>query len=126
MADSPIPTDLFSQTLRSLQDNPGAIGAGSTVRTSDFYGNAETWHVETFRTEDGKETILLQHNSAAGGTRHVLPPAVALALVNQHNRLTDVARRRGARRAVETKRLRGDQLGNPNALKKARAKRGRS
>lgn len=120
MADSPIPTDLYSSTRRALEDNPGAHGVGSTVRTQDFYGNSETWVIETYRTEDGKETILLEHNSSAGGTRHVLPPQVAATLVNQHDRLTAGSRKRAARRAVETRRLRGDKLGNPGALAKAR------
>jgi hypothetical protein len=130
MADTrtPLPTDHFSLTLREKRDNPGAISATSTIETQDFYGNAETWVVTTFRTDAGDETIFLQRSAHDGGMRHVLPPVVAAAIARQRDQLTSRNRRRGARKAVETKRAAGTPVGNPDALRnarRARAKRSR-
>lgn len=121
--ESPIPTDLYSKALREVQANPEALGSSSTIHTRDFYGNSETWNIETYRVED-REVVFLQHNTAGGGTRHVLPAEVTAAIGRQREQLVGRARRRGARRAIETRKLRGDKLGNPAAFAKARRKRG--
>jgi len=119
---SPIPTDTFSRTLRSLRDNPGAFAVGSRVETSDFYGNAQTWVVETFRV-DGDETIFVQRIDGSGGLRLLLPPPVSRVLANHRDRVSAQARRRAGHALVARRRERGDKLGNPEALKRARAKR---
>lgn len=119
---SAIPRDEFSTALRNIQDNPAAIGAGSTVHVRDMLGNAASWIVETWRA-DGSEIVFLQRNDAAGGTRFVLPPAVTARLAQQREQIIARARRRAARRGLETRRERGDQIGNPEALRKARGKR---
>lgn len=128
MADAPtmtLPRDEFTVTRRTMQNNPGAFGAGSTVYVSDDYGNLVTWIVETYR-EDGKDVVLLQRNGADGGQRFVLPHAVAAALASQRDRCIAQSRRRAARAAVETRRERGDTIGNPAALRKARKARSKS
>lgn len=119
-----LPQDLFSRELRSLRDNPGAISSSSTIETQDFYGNAATWVVETFRTEDGTETVFVQRNDAQGGQRWVLPSKVAAALARHRDQLGARARRRQGHRLVAQRKERGDVLGNPQALARARAKRG--
>jgi hypothetical protein len=120
--DSPIPNDLFSRTLRSLRDNPGAFAVGSKVDTQDFYGNAQTWVVETFRV-DGQDTVFLQRIDAEGGLRIVLPPAVTRHLANHRDRVSAQAKRRQGHRLVAQRKERGDTLGNPEALRLARGKR---
>jgi hypothetical protein len=120
---TPIPQDLFSRELRPLRDNPGAISSASTIDTQDFYGNAATWVVETFRTEDGTETVFVQRNDAAGGQRWVLPAKVAAALARHRDQLGARSRRRAGHRLVALRKERGDVLGNPEALRLARAKR---
>jgi hypothetical protein len=120
---TPIPQDLFSRELRSLRDNPGAISSSSTIDTQDFYGNAATWVLETFRTEDGTETVFVQRNDAQGGQRWVLPSKVAAALARHRDQLGARARRRAGHRLVALRKERGDKLGNPEALRLARGKR---
>lgn len=119
-----LPTDRYSREQARLLGNPAAVTLtrGSTVDTTDYYGNAETWVVNTIRVE-GADTAFVQRVSAEGGERHVLPPKVMAALWAQREALTGKTRRRGARRAVETKREAGQQVGNPEALRRARGAR---
>jgi hypothetical protein len=119
---SPIPTDLFSQTLRQLRDNPGALHASSRIDCADFYGNAETWNVDTFRTAFG-DTVFLQRSSAAAPLRLMLPPDVTKALANHRDRTAAAGQRQAGHRLIAQRRERGDTLGNPDALRKARQAR---
>jgi hypothetical protein len=107
MSDGPIPTDVFSRTLRAVQDNPASLGADSTVHARDFYGNAETWVIETYRADDARVTVFVQFNAADGGRRYVIPPEVTAAIFRHNDQLIRRVRRRAARRGVETKRERG-------------------
>lgn len=120
--ESPLPRDSFSLELRKLRDNPGAFAVGSRVETSDFYGNAQTWVLETFRVESA-EHVFLQRIDAAGGLRLELPPAVTRALANQRDRVASQAKRRQGHRLIAQRKERGDVLGNPDALRKARKDR---
>lgn len=120
-----LPTDEFSVRLRRLRANQNTLGSSSTIHTADDYGNAATWVVETCREEGGDEWIFLQRNDAAGGTRHVLPPAVTVALARHRDALIVRARRRHGHNIMALRKERGDKLGNPEALRKARrAKKG--
>jgi hypothetical protein len=114
-----LPADVFSRRRRELMENPGAMRSASTVNVQDFYGNLETWHIETFRT-DATVEALVQRNSADGSLRLVLPPKVMEALNRQRGQVVTQARKRAARRAVDTRRERGDVIGNPEALRQAR------
>lgn len=105
MADQ-IPTDVFSRRRRELKENPGAIGAESTITVQDFYGNLETWVVETFRV-DGKEEAFLQRMSADGGARLLLPAPVMAALSRQRDQVIGRARKRSARAAAATRKAKG-------------------
>lgn len=118
-----IPTDLFSRALRGLRDNPGALESGSTITTQDFYGNAVTWVVTMFRDGDGREFLFLQWNDALGGNRLLLPPEVVFRLVGVRNNLVIRTKRRQGHRLVAQRKERGDKLGNPEALARARKSR---
>ena len=123
MSDQNIPRDVFSIRYRELTDNPGAVRASSTVNLIDVYGHTESWILDTFRVSGGTE-VFIQRVNAEGSTRLVLPPEVTQSLDRQRDRGVTVSRRRAARQAVATRRERGDVLGNPDALRKAR-KRGK-
>jgi hypothetical protein len=123
-AEKTLPRDEFTVRLRELSDNPGAVRASSRVDISDFYGRSETWTLDTFRA-DGVEVAFVQRMSAEVAMRLLVPAAVMSALTRQHDSLTGKVRKRGARQAVATRIARGDKLGNPEALKKARKARKR-
>jgi hypothetical protein len=114
-----LPTDLFSRRRRELSDNPGALGSGSRVPTQDFLGNFQDWIVETFRV-DGAETVFITVADQDGGRRLMLPPQVTATLYRQRDQLVARQRRKTARATVAMRRERGDKLGNPDALRKAR------
>lgn len=114
--------DLFDRTLGSLDGLPGVVATGqATIQTTTpLLGNAETFIVQTIRHPEIGETIFLQALSAGRSFRLVIPPKVAAVISRQHDALTKRARARGARQAVATKRERGQTIGNPAALRKAR------
>jgi hypothetical protein len=120
-----LPTDTFSLRLRELLHNPGAVRTTSKIDLMDEYGHSTTWVLDTFRVEGGAETVFLQRISSGQQLREVLPPAVTAALAQQRDRATTKNRKRAARRAVATRIARGDTLGNPSALLKARKARSR-
>ena len=120
-----IPRDAFSKARRSHQSDPAALSATSTVDVQDDYGNIETWVVETWRDGHGADTVLLQHTHARGGNRAVLPPAVTSALARHREQIYARAKRRQGHRLIAQRKERGDRLGNPEALKKARRKKSR-
>ncbi len=117
-----LPTDDFSLQRRQLMDNPGAVRSSSRLDTADFYGRSQTWVIDTFKA-DGQAVALVQRMGAEEPLRLVLPAAVMAALARQGETLTRQTRRRGARQAVATRIARGDTLGNPDALRKARRAR---
>jgi hypothetical protein len=120
--DHQIPSDGFSRVLRMLKSRPDSVEANSTISITDFLGNTETWVVTTIRA-DGEEYVFIQRNGAQGGTRFVLPCEVTSVLNRQRARLLGVVRRRSTRQGLATRRLRGDTIGNIEALRKARSAR---
>lgn len=106
MSEKTLPVDHFSRRLRELTDNPGAVRSSSTINSQDFYGNAETWVVDTFRV-DAKEEVFLQRISADDPIRIVLPAEVTAAMARQRDRAIAVVRRRAARQGLATKRAAG-------------------
>lgn len=117
--ETTLPRDDFSTRLRGLMDNPGTLRAASTVQLSDFYGNAETWAIETFRV-GGDATAFVQRIAVNNSLRLVLPPEIMATLARQADTLVGKSRRRGARQAIATRIARGDSVGNPDALRKVR------
>jgi hypothetical protein len=118
-----IPTNPYSRELRQLRDNPGALSSQSTIQTQDFYGNAATWVLETYRDGDGREKVFVQKIDELGGARLVLPPEVTAALARHRDQLAARAKRRQGHRLVAQRKERGDVLGNPEALRRARGRR---
>lgn len=116
-----LPQDHYSQRLREMRANPGAVEKSSKVELTDFYGNAETWIVTTFRL-DGRDIGFLQRINAEGGARWVLPEEVTEALARQRNGAVRVNRRRGAAAGVETRRAAGTLVPPPRPAKKAKRK----
>jgi hypothetical protein len=115
-----LPTDAYSRELERLRNNPAAVETRrSSIEVKDLLGNTETWITLTIRTDRG-ETVFLQRIGAEGGSRFFLPPAVTATIAGQRDQLTARNRRRGARKAVETKREAGIPIGNVEALRKAR------
>jgi len=129
MADRPqpdperrLPTDPFSVFRRNWTDNPGAAKARGTIDLQDDYGNLETWVLETYRA-DGREVVFLQRVDQAGAVRLVLPPKVTEALRRQRDSVDGQVRRKAAEAGLQTKRAKGQRVGNPEALKAARKAR---
>lgn len=118
-AERELPRDEFSSRLRELGNHPGAVKASSRVDLVDDYGNLTTWTIDSF-AHGGDVTAFVQRMAPDGALRLVLPPKVLAAIQRQRTSQTAQARRRGARQAVETKRATGQQVGNPDALRKAR------
>lgn len=118
-----LPRDEFTVRRRELGDNPGVVRSSSTVNLTDFYGNLETWIIETFRAPGASVEVLIQRSSVGSPLRLVLPALVMATIDRQLGHTTAASRRRGARQAVATRRARGDVLGNPDALRKARRAR---
>lgn len=125
MSDQTLPRDEFTTARRSLADNPGAVSASSRVDIADFFGRLETWTVDTFKVER-ETTAFIQKMSAEGALRLVLPPQVMQALLRHSDRHTSQRRSRGAAKALETRKLNGQPIGNPAALAKARKARKRA
>lgn len=117
-----LPRDEFSAALRSVTGNPGLTKTTSRVDIEAFTGGLTTWTIDTFRGP-GFACAFIQRASADGLVRLVLPVPVMAALDRQKATATRHARRRGARQAVATKRAEGQQVGNVEALRKARSAR---
>jgi hypothetical protein len=127
MEQSLIPTDTFSRALRAARDSQACIKAETTVHSADFYGNTETWVIETFRVDDGRgpcEQVFIQRTGAEGGMRLMLPPDVTRALARHRDQVAAAARRRHGHNLVALRKQRGDTLGNPDALARARRRKG--
>ena len=106
MVDTGLSTDVYSQTLSRLLDNPAASKTkGSTINVVTLLRHTETWVVQTIRIA-GADTIFLQRINAEGGMRMVLPPEVAAAVARQRETLGGITRRRGARQAAATRKER--------------------
>lgn len=118
---TPIPTDEFSRRRRQLADNQGALHATSTITTRDFYGNEVTWVLDSY--DDGDPVTFVQWNDAQGGSRLMLPTAVVRALARHRDAIAAKAKRRQGHTLVALRKTRGDKLGNPEALAKARRRK---
>lgn len=103
---SKIPTDEFSRRRREIGDNPASLGSGSTVHLRDFYGNGETWVVETLQA-DGQTTVFLQCMSGVEPFRRMIPPEVMAAIVRHQGSIAKRIQRRAARKAAATRQALG-------------------
>ena len=114
-----LPRDEFTARRRDLSNHPEAVTASSRIDTVDDYGNVTTWVLDLFRVE-GRVTAFVQRGAADGFVRLVLPPDVTAAIGRHQAGLVTKNRKRIARARVADARARGEKLGNPEALARAR------
>jgi len=104
--------------------------APTTKVTANIVG-AQTFIVQTFRRVDVGDTIFLQYVSGDNDKpiRISIPPAVADVIARQREALTTKSRKRGALKAVETRKESGQDVGaalrRPEVRKRALAARKR-
>ena len=114
--------DEFTERRRELTNHPEAVAATSRTDVEDDYGNATTWVLDLYRV--GSEvTAFIQRGGNEGYIRLVLPPSVTSSINRHQSGLVTKARRKTSKRIVADKRARGEPVGNPEALKKARKAR---
>ena len=122
--------DAFDQAARKFEDRPDTVRASANIRTISPLGIVERWTIETYRHplpprkpgvgEVRGDTILLEHGSGDRYLRLVLPPEVTDAIARMRDSLTTKNRRRGAKRAVQTRAERGIE---PAFLKHRRSRK---
>lgn len=129
----------YDKRIGALVGLPGSLHTKATTLRSvtSMVGRSETFIVQTYRVRDpeddgqtGKpeaeilgDTIFLEYFGPDGVIRLALPPKVANTIARQRESLTGMVRGAAAQQAMRTKRERGITLGNPAALRKARAAR---
>lgn len=128
MADPISTIDAFDLAFGQLDGLPDTLRTqqATVTATTPIVGHAETFIVQTVRQVEVGDTVFLQVLSAARSLRLVIPPRVMATLARQRDSLDAKRRVAGARKAVQTKRDKGQRIGNPEALKRARAKRKRA
>tara|TARA_R110000751_G_scaffold183450_1_gene290120 strand:- start:398 stop:820 length:423 start_codon:yes stop_codon:yes gene_type:complete len=114
--------DEFTERRRELTNHPEAVAATSRIDVEDDYGNVTTWVLDLYRV-GSDVTAFLQRGGNDGYIRLVLPPTVTSSINRHQSGLITKARRKTSRRVVADKRARGEKVGNPEALKKARKAR---
>lgn len=117
--------DEFTARRRALDNNPEAVASQARIDVVDDYGNLVTWVLDLYRVE-GQVTAFVQRGASEGYNRFVIPPQVTAAIARHQQGLVTKHRRKVARRVVEDKRARGEQIGNPEALARARKSRRRN
>lgn len=132
--------DRFDATLGNLSGLPGGVETKpSTIQVLvPITGEAETHIIQTIYHEIGKRkpkgkdepeepifgyTQFVQIATAKGLVRVVIPPSASDKLAAQREAISAKLRKRSAQKALQTRRDRGDVLGNPEALKAARKAR---
>jgi hypothetical protein len=114
--------DPFTARRRELSNHPEAVQSSARIDVEDPYGEVETWVLDLFRV-CGEVTGFVQRIDRHGSVRLLLPPTVAAAIARHQGSLVTKARRRVAQRVVADRRARGEKIGNPDALRKARKSR---
>jgi hypothetical protein len=108
--------DKFDRAIGALDGVPGVDRTKPTtiVATKVIVGRASTFIVQTYRQrhEDDpkaktRDTIFLQHVDEGGSYRIVIPPEVADLIARQRDALSTKGRKRGAAKAVATRKERG-------------------
>ena len=111
--------DEFTTRRRDLMNHPEAVAGRSRIDEADDYGNVTTWNLDLYRV-GSDVTVFLQRGGGDGYVRLVLPPSVTAAINRHHSGLVGKARSRTGKRVTADRRARGEQVGNPEALRKAR------
>jgi len=116
--------DEFTARRRDLDDHPEAVTASARIDVTGPFGDVSTWCIDLYRV-DGAVTAFVQRGSNDGFVRLVIPPAVTAAIARHQSGLVTKARRKTARRVIADRLARGERVGNPEALQKARKARGK-
>lgn len=119
-----LPQDEYSLALRDWIDRPATTRTKpALVQLIDHYGHGQTWVVQTHRHNELGETVFVTKVAKGQSLQLHIPPEVVAVIVRQHDAVTTMNRRKGARQAMETRRQLGLPVGNPEALAKARKRR---
>jgi hypothetical protein len=117
--------DLFDRIVGSLAGRPDveATKPSTIIATHPLVGDTETYIVQTYRDKDsGGETVFVQHVSATGTVRMVIPNEVAEVIARQSYSLSKRLRKQSAKESMR-QRMAGGYV--PNFSKKKTAKRER-
>jgi len=117
-----LPRDEFTAKRRDLDNHPEAVKASSRIDVADYYGNVTTWVLDLYRLE-GDVTAFVQRMNGESGSRLVIPADVTAAITRHQSALVTKARRRVGKRVAADRAARGEVVGNPEALAKARKAR---
>jgi hypothetical protein len=90
----PVVRDAYDRILGRIEADPGAVKARPTTVTTvlPIIGLAQTYSVQTYRTEDGFFGFLTVVD-AAGHARVAIPPKVMAALYRQRDSLIKQGRK---------------------------------
>jgi len=121
--------DAYDQMSRKLTDRPDTVKSTASIKTTSPLGVVERWTIETYRhplppkknqkpgVEVRGDTILLEHGSGERYLRLIIPPEVTEAIARMRDAVATKNRKRGAKKAVQTR----AELGiEPGFLKKKR------
>lgn len=126
--------EAFDYELGQLHGLPGVTSTRQATVRHVGLTETSTFIIQTFRkretAEEGdrqppaKDTIFLEYIGPRGKSlRLVIPSGVAEVIARQRDQLATINRRRGAQQALATRAERGQQVGNPEALRRARGRR---
>lgn len=103
----------FDRMLGMLEGLPDVIHAKpTTIRdVVPLTGDAQTFIVQMVKQKDRGETVFLEHVSAEGTIRIVLPPKVIDTIVRQRDALSGQARSRAAKAQAAERKAAGIEPG---------------
>lgn len=113
--------DEFTVKRRELDNTPEAVKTSNRIDIVDpTTTEITTWLIDQYRF-DGRVTMFVQVGKPDGYIRLLVPPKVMAAIWTAGDTLIGKQRRQTARRVVEDRLARGEKLGNPDALARARS-----
>lgn len=112
--------DEFTVRRRELDNTPEAMKTSNRIDVvHPTTTEITTWLIDQYRS-DGLVTMFVQVGKPDGYIRLLVPPRVMHAIATGGDVLIAKQRRQTARMVMDRRRARGDKLGNPDALAKAR------
>lgn len=118
------PRDAFDRALGLIQDLPDVLGTKPTtiIDSMPLVGTSQTFIVQTYRQKDEGDRIFLQHVTAEGHRRIVIPAKVAQAIARQRDQLTKRSRSRAAKAAAANGQPKGFAAMTEEQMRTAREK----
>lgn len=112
--------DVFDLAIGSLHGIPDVEHARPTTLRAvmPIVGNTETFIIQTYRHRENGDTIFVEHVSAKGTVRMVLPPKVAELIARQRDALSKRIRSSSAKEVMAQRMRSGFK---PNFQKKGEA-----